>query len=68
MTTRKLSDEELKKVVEDIPKERTAGLAFLNKRVVDGERTFSSKRFNLEFGVVFPLYYRLQRHLIDWGT
>ena len=45
MTSRKLSDEELDKVVEDIRKELTAGLAFLNERVVDGEGTFSSKRF-----------------------
>ena len=68
MTSRKLSDEELEKVVEDIRKELTAGFAFLNERVVDGEGTFSSKRFNLEFGVVSPLYHRRQRHLIDWGT
>ena len=33
MTQRQLSDEELENVVEDIRKELTAGLAFLNERV-----------------------------------
>ena len=68
MTQRQLSDKEFEKVAEDIRKELTAGLAFLNERVAEGDKTLSHKLFNLEFGVVSPLYYRLHRHLIDWGT
>ena len=67
MAQRQWSDEEFEKVVEDIRKELTAGLAFLNERVDGVDRTFSGKLFNLEFGVVSPLCYRLQRHQIDWG-
>ena len=64
MTQRQLSDEELEKIVEDVRGELTAKLAFLNHRVIGSHNPL----FELEFGVVSPLYCRLQRHLIDWGT
>ena len=68
MTQRQLSDEELEKILEDLRRELTAKLAFLNNRVIGSNYPLSSKLFGLEFYVVSPLYYRLQRHLIDWGT
>ena len=68
MTERQLSDEEFEKILEDLRRELTAKLAFLNNRVIGSSCTLSSKLFGLEFYVVSPLYYRLQRHLIDWGT
>ena len=68
MTQRQLSDEEFEKIVEDVRRELTAKLAFLNNRVIGSNCTLSRKLLGLEFYVVFPLYYRFQRHLIDWGT
>ena len=68
MTQRKLSDEEFEKIVEYLRRELTAKLAFLNNRVIGSNCPLSEKLFGLEFYVVSPLYYRLQRHLIDWGT
>ena len=49
-------------------KKLNAALVFLSKRVIIGDCTLWYNLFNLEFGIVSPLYYRLQRHLIDWGT
>ena len=68
MTQRQLSDEEFEKILKDLRRELTAKLAFLNNRVIGSSCTLSSKLFGLEFYVVSPLYYRLQRHLVDWGT
>ena len=68
MTERQLSDEEFEKILEDLRRELTAKLAFLNNRVIGSNYPLSGKLFGLEFYVVSPLYYRLQRHLIDWGT
>ena len=64
MTQRQLSDEELEKIVEDVRGELTAKLAFLNHIAIGSH----CPQFWLEFYVISPLYYRLQRHLIDWGT
>ena len=50
------------------PFKGTAKLAFLNKRVLEGNSPLCHKLFGLEYYVVSPLYYRLQKHLIDWGT
>ena len=62
------SEQKLEEIVEDLRKELNAGLLFLSEKVVEGDRSLSHQWFNLEFGVISPLYYRLQRHLIDWGT
>ena len=67
MTQRDKSDEEFEKIVKDLQRELTAKLAFLNDRVVISKCTLSQKLLGLEFYVVSPLYYRFQRHLIDWG-
>ena len=68
MTQRQLSDEEFEKILENLRRELTAKLAFLNNRVIESNYPLSGKLFGLEFYVVSPLYYRLQRHLLDWGT
>ena len=68
MTRRQLSDEEFEEIVEDVRRELTAKLAFLNHRVIGSNCPLSNILFGLEFYVISPLYYRLQRHLIDWGT
>ena len=62
------SEQRLEEIVEDLRKELNAGLLFLSEKVDEGNRSLSHRWFNLEFGVVSPLYYRLQRHLIDWGN
>ena len=64
------SEQKLEEIVKDLRKELNAALVYLdwNERVPEGDRSLSGRWFNLEFGVVSPLYYRLQRHLIDWGT
>ena len=67
MTQRQISDEEFEKIVKDLQRELTAKLAFLNDTVVISKCTLSQKLLGLEFYVISPLYYRLQRHLIDWG-
>ena len=66
--SKKITDEDLEKIVEDVRKELTAKLAFLDERVIGSNCPLSHKLFDLEFGVVSPLYYRFLRHLIDWGT
>ena len=68
MNHRQLSDEEFEEIVKDVRRELTAKLAFLDERVIRSKCPLSHKLFELEFSVVSPLYYRLQRHLIDWGT
>ena len=60
------SEQKLEEIVEDLRKGLNAGLLFLSE--IEGDRSLSHRWFDLEFGVVSPLYYRLQRHLIDWGT
>ena len=68
MTQRQLSDEELEKIVDEVRRELTAKLAFLSHRVIGSNCPLSNKLFWLEFYVISPLCYRLQRHPIDWGT
>ena len=63
-----ISEEEFETIVEDVQRELTAKLAFLNERVVGSNFPLSQRLLGLEFHVFCPLYYRFQRHLIDWGT
>ena len=50
MNQRQLSEEEFEKIVEDVWRDLTAKLAFLNHRVIGSH----SPLFELEFGVVSP--------------
>ena len=67
-TERSLTEKDVGEIVEDLIKELTEASKYLEKGVLEGDRPLSNKIFNLELGVVSPLYYRLQRHLIDWGS
>ena len=40
----------------------------MEKLVNTPSRSLSERAFNLEYKVVSPLYYRLEKHLIDWGA
>ena len=66
--TRRLTEEDVREIVEDLRKEVNEASKYLEKGEEEGERPLSNKIFNLKLGVVSPLYYRLKRHLIDWGT
>ena len=72
---RRLTEKDFQKIFQEIQKELTEKLASLNERAVVPTARFEQesdnlgrKFFNLQFLVVSPLYYRRQRHLIDWGT
>ena len=65
---RELTELEFWEVLFDIRREPTRGLEQLAGITGGTDRTLCEKRLDLEFAVISPLYYRLQRHLIDWGT
>ena len=58
----------LEEIVKDLRKELNDRLGFLTEKVVKGKRSLSRQWFDLEFGVVSPFYYKLQRHLIVRDT
>jgi len=62
---RVLNERDVEEIVQDVRQELNRASKFLEK-IEEGERTLSRKIFDLEFHLVSPLYYRLQRHLIDW--
>ena len=73
MSSEEESERKFEEVSDDLLKELEIGLDQLRKLVIKDEqrkekKSLSGKWFHLEFGVVSRLYYRLQRHLIDWGT
>ena len=74
-SSKQLTEEDFKQIFQEIRKDLTEKLAFLNERVIIPTARFEQESnnlgrnfFNLEYLVVSPLYYRLQRHLIDWGN
>ena len=72
MVSEEVSKRKFEEVSADLLKELETGLDQLRELVIKDEqrkeKSLSGKWFHLEFGVVSRLYYRLQRHLIDWGT
>jgi len=66
MTHRILDERAVEKIIEDLRQELNRASKIL-ARVKEGERPLHVKIFDLELHLVSPLYYRLQRHLIDWG-
>lgn len=64
---RVLNEADVKEMVEDLRNILNLCSKLLEK-IAEGKRPLSQKIFNLEFGLISPLYYRLQWHLIDWGT
>jgi len=65
---RVLNETDVKEIIEDLRKELNLCSERLERGEEEGERPLSQKIFDLEFRIVSPLYYRLQRHLIDWST
>ena len=68
MTQRQLLEEEFERDVEDVRRELTAKLAFLNNRVIGSKLALPERVSGFESYVVSPLNRRLQKHLIDWRT
>ena len=65
MTHRILDERAVEKIIEDLRQELNRASKIL-ARLEEGERPLHVKIFDLELRLVSPLYYRLQRHLIDW--
>ena len=66
---RTLTEQEFEVILLVLREELEKRLKLLSEDRIRGtDRDLSTRIFNLEFGVVSPLYYRFQRHLIDWGT
>jgi len=66
MTHRVLDERAVEEIIEDLRQELNRASKIL-ARLEEGERPLHVKIFDLELRLVSPLYYRLQRHLIDWG-
>ena len=64
---RVLTEREFDEIVADLREELERRLKILSEDKIQASSVGHAK-FHLEFDVVAPLYYRLQRHLIDWGT
>ena len=63
-----LTEQEFDEIVVVLREELEKRLKFLSDDRIVGNNRLPLKIFDLEFCIVSPLYYRLQRHLIDWGT
>jgi len=66
MTHRILDDRDLEEIIEDLRRNLNRASDVLDTIEKEGERPLHVKIFDLELRLVSPLYYRLQRHLIDW--
>jgi len=64
---RVLTEREFDEIVADLREQFERRLEILSGDEIQAS-VVGQARFHLEFDVVAPLYYRLQRHLIDWGT
>jgi len=64
--SRTLSEEDVLEITRDVLDGFVEALNNLEK--VQNCLTLSQKIVDLELGVVSPLYYKLQRHLIDWSS
>ena len=66
---RVLTEREFDETVVVLREELERRLKILSEdKIVGSDRELSHRLFYLEFDVVAPLYYKLQRHLINWGT
>ena len=66
MTHRILDERAVKEIIEDLRQQLNRASGVLARIEEEGERPLHEKIFVLELELVSPLYYRLQRHLIDW--
>ena len=65
MTHRILDERDVKEIIEDLRQQLNLASDIL-ARLEEGEKPLHVKIFDLELRLVSPLYYRLQRHMIDW--
>ena len=64
-----LTDQEFDEIIVVLREELEKRLKVLSEeKIVGSDRELGHRIAHLEFNLVSPLYYRLQRHLIDWGT
>ena len=66
---RVLTEREFEEIVNVLIEELERRLKILSEdKIVGSDRELSHRLFHLEFEVVSPLYYKFQKHLINWGT
>jgi len=65
MTHRVLNERDVEEIAQDLRQELNRASKCLEK-IEEGERPLHVKIFDMEIRLVYPLCYRLQRHLIDW--
>ena len=68
MTHRILTDKDFEEIIEDLRRYLNRASDNLDLIEEKGERPLHGRIIELELRLVSPLYYRLQRHLIDWGV
>ena len=65
MTHRGWDERDVAEIVQDLRQHLNRASEVLEE-IEEGEKPLHVKIFDLELHLVSPLYYRLQRHLIDW--
>ena len=68
MTCRILDERDVQEILEDLRQQLNRASDVLDRIEKEGERPLHARIIELELRLVSPLYYRLQRHLIDWGV
>ena len=66
MTYRILDERAVQEILEDLRQQLNRASDVLDSIEKEGERPLHGRIIELELRLVSPLYYRLQRHLIDW--
>ena len=66
MTHRILDERDVQDILEDLRQQLNRASDVLDTIEKEGERPLHGRIIELELRLVSPLYYRLQRHLIDW--
>ena len=67
MTHRILDDRDFEEIIEDLRRYLNRASDDLDLIEKEGEISSYVRLIDLELHVVGPLYFRLQRHLTDWG-
>ena len=69
MNPRILDERDLKEILEDLREQLNRAYDVVDSVEKEGEKyPLHARIIDLEIRLVSPLYYRLQRHLIDWGV
>ena len=67
MTYRPMNDGDVKEIIEDLRQHLNRASDDLDLIEKEGKKASYVRLIDLELHVVGPLYFRLQRHLTDWG-